>query len=1257
MRLDLPFAALRRLGPCGLALCLLALVSLVRAGDSLENESVRAVFGPTGLTELKDKSAASAVQFAEDGFAVFAADDSVEAEFLAPSSVEAEFQTQRVYRYESGPWRVRVIYELQPGWRFITKQVSVEGTGKRDFRIHRIEPFRGQVQTPLVSRQSLRSGVLLRLSPSSAQTGQGLFMVLQNPFLQLKQQGQRLSLAYAPDLVCRPGEPVVSDRLCIGPTTLSSVRFPTRMVPEWNYAPGAAPQDEAWIDRAEVDAIVECVRAFLLWRPTHSQRVHVGWCENDYQIDVASPEGRAEYRRIIDQAAAVGCRDILFAPANSGESSLAENRDAWGWENLLWFGMGQKLRKGAWDPARDSLPAATRELVDYARSKDVRLLAYVYPSLPFLQQKEWTAWVPNGRPGGYLGADTGLRSFQDWLLDQLVAFHHSTGAGGYSFDHWWIAYDETSSSRYRQWQGCKRVLEELRRRIPDVVIDGRQQYHGFGVWTWLAGTYPHPLCSDEQPESFRAFPDPHWSRVSADRQRRTAWTYRMENFVPPEIMPGYMTHQTPRLDEKGNCPRTRFRPADWDLLGWKYSVISAVGTAPFNHVVNFLPSRDEREFSAFSHQDQQWLRRWLDWTDRNQEVLRNLKPILGPPQQGRIDATAALKAGHGFIFVFNPNYRRLQARFTLDQAIGLAEAGDFVLRQLYPDAEKGRLWAPEAKAFWSSGDTVTLPMAGADALVLELAPAPKTLQDPLLLGACGKASRRGDSLELTEVLGEVGTQRSLAVVLDTATTIRSVKVNGIRTDFLQTGSQVRLETRFSGVPFAGRQQIGTYDPQFSGGRTKAVASIPGRVWGQLQQRRRQWPVDYNDTERAAVWLNSDRLLLFINVAEPDDETMKGVTLTVDGQAVQVRPAYTSIVRSNPKNTFTGWTADVSSLSPDVPHTFEVSLPSLAAGQFQGLFLDTVEAEYTTEVVPNDRPLAIRRLMDTPLRDTSICRGPDGTWYLTGTVEPFWAYNEGIKLWRSKDLVTWEPLGLVWKYGASPWHKPYLEKKKPLWAPEVHYLKGTFWLTYSIPGWDGTAKTSGCGLLKSTTGRAEGPYQDVQPDERLGDEIDASLFQDDDGTVYFVWHSGKIAPMKPDMSGLAEPYRWLRTTIQDPDPAHHSSLCAGIFGKDSFDHVGYEGMFLFKVNGRYILTCSDHCDGRYSCYATTSTSVYGPYGPRYEAIPHGGHNMFFQDGQGQWWSTYFGSDDKAPWQERPGILAVDVDPEGRVRPASPGEPGK
>ena len=311
--------------------------------------------------------------------------------------------------------------------------------------------------------------------------------------------------------------------------------------------------------------------------------------------------------------------------------------------------------------------------------------------------------------------------------------------------------------------------------------------------------------------------------------------------------------------------------------------------------------------------------------------------------------------------------------------------------------------------------------------------------------------------------------------------------------------------------------------------------------------------------------------------------------------------------------------------------------------------DKRELHFLREFFAGIRPLPLRKLMDTPLRDPSVCHGPDGTWYLTGTVEPFWGYNEGIKLWRSKDLTNWNSLGMVWRYGTSAWHKPYLEAKKPLWAPEVHYLKGTFWLTYSMPGWDGTARTSGSGLLKSASGRAEGPYIDVQPGERLGDEIDASLFEDTDGSVYFLWHSGKIARLKPDLSGLAEPYHWLKMTANDPDPKHHSSLCAGIFGTNSFDHVGYEGMFLFKAGGVYHLCCSENFEGRYSCAVACSTNLLGPYSARYEAIQHGGHNTFFQDSAGQWWSTYFGSDSSAPWQERPGVLPVKIDATGQVWP--------
>lgn len=292
-----------------------------------------------------------------------------------------------------------------------------------------------------------------------------------------------------------------------------------------------------------------------------------------------------------------------------------------------------------------------------------------------------------------------------------------------------------------------------------------------------------------------------------------------------------------------------------------------------------------------------------------------------------------------------------------------------------------------------------------------------------------------------------------------------------------------------------------------------------------------------------------------------------------------------------------------------------------------------------------------KLLDVPLRDTAICRDSEGTWYMTGTVEPFWAYNKGICVWKSTDLKKWTSLGMVWEYGDCPWHERFRKAGKPLWAPEIHYIKDTFWLTYSLPmiEKDGTV-TSGSGLLKSKTGKAEGPYEEVSPDAPLGDEVDASLFQDDDGTVYYLWHCGKIAKMNEDMTAFAEVPKLLETTEEDSDPAHHSGLCGGIFKKTkSHNHVGFEGAFLFKHDGMYYLSCSEVFHGRYSCTIARSKNIYGPYSKRYEALPHAGHNMFFKDDKGEWCSSFFGSGKTPIWTERPGYFPISIDKDGTVKP--------
>ncbi len=934
-----------------LGACLAAAVVDSRAVEVLENALIRAEFDARGLIALHDKNSGAVVRFSQDGFSVGVDGDVIDSELFAPSEDSGDAQ-HRSYRYANGPRSIRVCYELQPGWGFLSKHVAISGSEERGCRVQRVELFRGQLATPVTGEHRVRDSLLLRYGGErETEPTYGLFFMLQNPFSQIKRTPGRMSIAYGPDVPWKSKEAFVSDRLLIGPYTLNGQRFPAQMEPEWNWVHPSTPSRGAWVDSAEIDALVGCVRAFLRWNPERSVRAHIGWCENDYQIDIGTAEGRAEYKRILDQAAAVGCQHVLVTPANDPVAPVSENRDAWSWENILWFNMGQKIRQDQWNPtnANQALPTSVQEILDYVKAKGLKPMAYVYPSLPFMQRPEWTRWVPNGQPGGYLGADTGQATFQDWLIGKLVDFSQRTGASGFSFDHWWIAYDETVSSRYAQWDGCRRILGELRRRLPDVVIDGRQQYHGFGPWTWVAGTYPHPLASDEQPESFRSFPDLHWDRASADRQRRTAWWYRMSQLAPVEITPGYTTHQTGRNNEKGECPRTSYRLADWDLLGWKFSVISSVGTAPLNHVVNFLPARDQREFDAFTAADQKWMRDWFDWTDQNIDVLRNLKPVLGPPQLGRADAWAAFKGDHGFLFLYNPNYREMPVELTLDKSIGCSLQGPFTVKQLYPDAEKGRLLPAPGKAFWSRGDKLSIQLPATEAWVLEVSPAPQRVDAPILLGAVGRVAVNGNRLVLDGVLGEPGSERALAVVLPEGLQAGELSVNGVPAKYSQAGAMVTAKVRFAGERFKRCQQVGEFDPAFTGGTFQAESTIPARINQQLEARKRSWPVNYSEAERQAAYLNSDRLLLFINLAEPDDEKMK-VSLQVDGQPVPVKPAYSSVVRSNPRNTFVGWYADLSALTAGVKHMFKAELPPLKPGQFQGLFFDTVEAEYTSVIL-------------------------------------------------------------------------------------------------------------------------------------------------------------------------------------------------------------------------------------------------------------------------------------------------------------------
>ncbi len=323
------------------------------------------------------------------------------------------------------------------------------------------------------------------------------------------------------------------------------------------------------------------------------------------------------------------------------------------------------------------------------------------------------------------------------------------------------------------------------------------------------------------------------------------------------------------------------------------------------------------------------------------------------------------------------------------------------------------------------------------------------------------------------------------------------------------------------------------------------------------------------------------------------------------------------------------------------------------------------------------PSCAKPAFDYWMRDTWVTLGPDGFYYMTGTTATpdrtfpgqihCWDWNDGLYLWRSKDLKTWESRGLIWSLDKdATWQKvpkvykkgekypkkslnndPLDNKFRAVWAPELHYIKSQKnW--FMVACMNNSAGGRGSFILKSTTGKAEGPYVNIEgnKDKAIFEQIDGSLFEDEDGTVYFVGHNHFIAKMKPDMSGFAEEIKTIKETKYNPEPYVEGAIISKHDGKYHLIQAIWSHRLPNGTDTYIEIPGKTNKDTRYSydCIIATSDNVYGPYTERYNAITGGGHNNLFQDKDGNWWATMFFNPRGAQAAEyektcRPGIIEM------------------
>ncbi|MGW4637106.1 family 43 glycosylhydrolase [Sphaerisporangium sp. NPDC004334] len=226
--------------------------------------------------------------------------------------------------------------------------------------------------------------------------------------------------------------------------------------------------------------------------------------------------------------------------------------------------------------------------------------------------------------------------------------------------------------------------------------------------------------------------------------------------------------------------------------------------------------------------------------------------------------------------------------------------------------------------------------------------------------------------------------------------------------------------------------------------------------------------------------------------------------------------------------------------------------------------------------PGSYPNPGRVAGDTGVHDPEVTKRPDGTYLLAHT-------GDNIALKTSTDRVTWRNAGSAFP-GGAPWTRPYTGGSANLWAPDITYVNGRYYMYYAASGFG--RNTSAIFLATSPTG-ASGTWtnQGLVIESRSSDNfnaIDPNLIIDEQGRWWL------------DFGSFWSGIKMIRL-----DPATGRRADNSILSTAGRGGGAIEAPFIYRHGGYYYQMVSFDlcCRGAASTYRIMvgrSTSVTGPY---------------------------------------------------------------
>ncbi|TRW24736.1 arabinan endo-1,5-alpha-L-arabinosidase [Flavobacterium zepuense] len=219
---------------------------------------------------------------------------------------------------------------------------------------------------------------------------------------------------------------------------------------------------------------------------------------------------------------------------------------------------------------------------------------------------------------------------------------------------------------------------------------------------------------------------------------------------------------------------------------------------------------------------------------------------------------------------------------------------------------------------------------------------------------------------------------------------------------------------------------------------------------------------------------------------------------------------------------------------------------------------------------------------------------DGTYYLFCT-------GHGIGVFSSKDMKEWTQLKPVfetpptWATGVAP------DFKDHIWAPDVSYHNGQYYLYYSVSSF--AKNTSAIGVATNKTlnpsdknfkWEDHGIVIQSVPNRDLWNAIDPNLIYDDNNIPWLTfgsfWNGLKMVKLSPDLLSIDKKEEWYTVARRERS--------FNLEDKDPGD-AALEAPFVFKKGDWYYLFLSwDYCcrgeNSTYKVVVGRSKTVTGPY---------------------------------------------------------------